>query len=219
MMFEVRRPLLLLLLLLVACVVQPGPRGPRGELSTNQDRFLSREASERERRSTRHSDLWGKVLAEREKRAQEELAAKQELPPGPKTRTIVAVFDLEDEGSGFDSATIEALSNYLATRVALSAGYSLVPRSDLRQLIVEQKAESYRECYDEACRIELGRALAAQKSLSPKLIRAGETCVVGIVLYDLAQEIAERATTVRESCSEESLLDAIDRAVQDIDAR
>jgi hypothetical protein len=210
---------MLLMLFLSACMVQPGPRRPPGEITSHQDRFMSREESAREVKSTRHSDFWGKVIAEREKRAAAELAAKKEPPQTTRARTIVAVFDLEGEGSGFDAPTLEALSDYLATRVALSGSYGLVPRSDLRQLIVQQKAESYRECYDEACRIELGRALAAQKSLSPRLIRAGETCVVGIVLYDLSQEIAERATTVRERCAEESILDAIDRAVQDIEVR
>lgn len=213
-----RALLLLSIVAQVACVAQPGPSLPRGKITTNQDRFLSREESAKELKSTRHSDLWGRVIAERERRDAAERAAKQkEQAPAPaRSRTVVAVFDLEGSASGFAPETIDALSDYLATRVALSEGFSVVPRSDLRRMIVEQKAESYRECYDEACRIELGRAVAAQKSLSPRLIRAGETCVIGIVLYDLTQELAERATTVREGCAEELVLDAIDRAVQEI---
>lgn len=213
-----RALLLLSIVAQAACVVQPGPRLPDREVTTNQDRFLSRKESEKALKSTRHSDFWGRVIAERERRDAAERAAKEkERAPAPaRSRTVVAVFDLEGSTSGFEPETIDALSDYLATRVALSQGFSVVPRSDLRRMIVEQKAESYRECYDEACRIELGRAMAAQKSLSPRLMRVGETCVVGIVLYDLAQELAERATTVREGCAEELVLDAIDRAVQEI---
>jgi hypothetical protein len=43
----------------------------------------------------------------------------------------------------------------------------------MRDRIASDKAESYRACVDQSCQIELGKAMAAQKSLATKLIRVG----------------------------------------------
>jgi hypothetical protein len=126
------------------------------------------------------------------------------------------VFDLDASKAGLDEDTAEALSEYFGIQLASTRKYNIVPRSELRDLINEQQAESYRACYDESCRIELGKALAAQKTLSPKLLRAGEQCVLGAVLYDLTGEIAERASSVRTDCTPEALLDGVDAVIVEL---
>lgn len=176
-----------------------------------QDRFMSRAESRRESQYPRHSAFWTKFIEERERAAQ---SPPLMLPPLPgRKATVLAVFDVDGSKSDFEPETLDALTEYFAMRLASAEAFNLIPRGEVRRLIEAQKAESYRACYDDACRIELGKELAAEKSLSPKILRTGDHCVIGGVLYDLRTEIAEHAASARTACDEEALLDAVDRVV------
>jgi hypothetical protein len=45
--------------------------------------------------------------------------------------------------------------------------------SSLR-LLTEKKKQSYSVCYDSACQIDIGKEVAAQKSLATKIVLAGK---------------------------------------------
>lgn len=125
--------------------------------------------------------------------------------PGP----IVAVFDIQDaSGTRFAPEVREQLTEFLIAQVA-SRGFRVVPRDQLRSRLAEQKADSYRQCYDQGCQIELGRALAAQKSLAVKILVIEERCALTGLLYDLKSETAERATSIDSACSASALMDAL----------
>jgi hypothetical protein len=131
--------------------------------------------------------------------------------PAPGTGPVVAVFDIEDSAGLLEPAESSQLTDYLAARVAATAGFRVVPRAQLRASLSEAKSEGYASCFDEACQIELGRALAAEKSLSTKLLRVGTSCAIVVSLFDLRTETAEKAATVRTDCSEAALLGAVDQ--------
>lgn len=137
------------------------------------------------------------------------------LPGFAKEGSIVAVFNIEDRGSGLNPNVLVNLEDQIVVRLT-QLGYHVVPRDQLRERLKQQKAESYRLCYDQSCQIELGRELAAQKSLSPMLVRIGDSCQLTIVLYDLRSSTTEKAANVRGVCTEESMINAVNVAVDEL---
>lgn len=129
---------------------------------------------------------------------------------------IVAVFDIEDQAGLLKPATRRQLSEYLAAQVTRHAGYQVVPRDQLRSRLAAQKTASYKACYDQRCQIELGKAVAAGRSLATKLLRVGKQCALTSMLYDLKSETTLRAASVKTVCSEEALLEGIERLAKEL---
>jgi hypothetical protein len=136
--------------------------------------------------------------------------------PTAASRPIVAVFGIQDASKRLGSDVLDQLSEYLSTQVAATGRYRIVPRDRLRERLVDERRKSYRACFDEACQIELGKALAAQKSLSSKLLRVGERCALTSVIYDLRTETTEAAASVDTACSVEALLGAARQVAQQL---
>ena len=94
---------------------------------------------------------------------------------GADQRPIVAVFEIEDRGSILKLANRDQLTDYLGSLLS-KGGFQVVPRSQLKARLSSAKKGSYKSCYDQGCQIELGRELAAQKSLASQVLRFGKTC-------------------------------------------
>jgi hypothetical protein len=151
---------------------------------------------------------------EAEPEAEPEAIGALAAAPSFRRAPVVAVFDLHDAAGLLDSAEREQLTAYLATRLAEARKGRVVPREQLRQRLTDQKREAHRPCYEERCQIALGKALAAEKSLSSTLMRVGERCALTLNLYDLESETAERGASVKADCRLEALLEAVERAVE-----
>jgi hypothetical protein len=109
--------------------------------------------------------------------------------PGP----IVAVFEIEAQGAG---------------------RFRTVPRSQIKQRLTDLRKESYRDCYDQACQIEIGRELAASKALSTRVIAAGDRCELTVELFDLRSATTEAAHTASGACEASTLFDTVSAAVE-----
>jgi hypothetical protein len=129
---------------------------------------------------------------------------------------IVAVFDIEDQAGLLKAATRRQLSGYLAAQVTRHAGYQVIPRDQLRRRLAKQKTASYKACFDQRCQIELGKAVAAGRSLATKLLRVGKQCALTSMLYDLKTETTLRAASVKMACSEEAILEGIERLAREL---
>ena len=130
------------------------------------------------------------------------------LPVGrAQERPIVAVFDMQDRGSGLDPEALKNLTAFLSARLT-EGGFQVIPQDQIRKRLTEQKKESY-TCYDRSCQIELGKELAAQKTLSTQILKIGKTCQVTATLYDLKKSAAERAATAGGPCKEDLLLKVV----------
>ncbi|MCC7386877.1 MAG: PEGA domain-containing protein [Deltaproteobacteria bacterium] len=105
------------------------------------------------------------------------------------------------------------------TLLEVESGYRTIPRSQIRAWIDGQKAESYKACYDEACQIELGKAVAAQKILVSEWSAFGTDCVLTVRLIDLRTELAEVSTQAQGACTETGLRAAITEAGRRLRAR
>lgn len=128
-------------------------------------------------------------------------------------RPVVAVFSVESKGANLKAPIIESLSEFIAAQLTASGQYTVVPRSELRAELRKQKLDSFKECYDESCQIEIGKELAAQKTVSAKIARFSSTCVVTLVLYDLSKSTSERAANEMGPCSDEGVLALVSKAV------
>ncbi len=132
---------------------------------------------------------------------------------------VAAVFNIRDMSGRFDALILEQLTEYLSVQIASELEFKVVPREEIRGRLAESKAESMRACYDESCQIEVGKALAANKSVSTTLIRIGRRCAFTSTVYDLRTEAADYAASVQTSCNEDALLDGVDRIVKGLGRR
>jgi hypothetical protein len=128
-------------------------------------------------------------------------------------RPIVAVFDVDGKRAGLSKGLCESLSDYLSAKLTESGAYQVIPRSDLKKRLTEEKKGSYKECVDQACQIELGRELAAQKTLATQVLKLGSRCTVTLTLYDLKKSAADKASTDSGKCGEDDIIETIDKAL------
>src|SRR5688572_4038279 len=78
---------------------------------------------------------------------------------------IVAIFEVQDMRSkeSLSKHVRDQMTAYLSARIAESGSYRVVPQGQILDALRKQKKGSYEHCIDEACQIELGRAVAAEK--------------------------------------------------------
>jgi len=126
-----------------------------------------------------------------------------------RQRGIVAVFDLQDESRRFKKKTLDMFAELLCVTLTEVAGYKIVPRDQLRARLLEKKRQSYKLCYDESCQIELGKAVAANKSLATKIYKLGKKCILTSTLYDLKTETTDRAKSTETDCSVLGIIDGL----------
>lgn len=138
--------------------------------------------------------------------------AASEVGAQPSPAPIIAVFDIENQGAPLDADTVGRLSNLMFDLLA-GAGFKLTPQDQVRQRVIELKRESYRDCYDQSCQIELGKTVAAQKSLSTRLLRIGDSCRLSAALYDLRTETTDRGATAEGPCTETGMAQAVHQVV------
>ncbi len=129
------------------------------------------------------------------------------------SKPILVVFDIEVKILKLKGEVVAVLSEYLSAQLTASGAFQLIPRDQLKQRLVSQKKASYKSCFDQSCQIEIGRELAANKSLSAQILKIGGGCVVTATLHDLRQAITEQAATATGACTEQGLLKSISAVV------
>lgn len=134
-------------------------------------------------------------------------AAQAEAP-------VVVVFEIEDErarSQRLSDEKTEALTDFLRSQLAAGGRFQVMPPGEVQQALRARKAESYKACYDEACQIEVGKELAAEKSLATKIARIGTSCLITSTLYDLARATTETSAPHRGACKDDDLLEGLER--------
>lgn len=128
--------------------------------------------------------------------------------------SIVAVFDIENQGVKIQKSALSGLSEFLATSIAATGRYQVVPRDALRSRLRDQKKATYQQCFDASCQIEIGKELAADHALATRVVRIGSNCVVTLKLFDLRTAATSWASTARGPCTEDGLLASIEEAIR-----
>ncbi|MCK5795750.1 MAG: PEGA domain-containing protein [Deltaproteobacteria bacterium] len=136
------------------------------------------------------------------------------LAAGAPRKPIVAVFSIETKGVKLDASSLDRLTAYLSSTLAATGRYEVVPRDQVKKRLQSQKKASHKRCYDQSCQIEIGKELAAQKSLATQVIKLGTKCGITGTLFDLRRAAAERAATVRGGCSEDAIVTSLEVMVK-----
>jgi hypothetical protein len=127
---------------------------------------------------------------------------------------VVAVMGIEDTQRAkaapiADAELVDSLGDQLRVQVA-RRGVRTIDRgaqeTALREQLVRLKTESYASCFDSACQVELGKALAATHILRTRLSRFGARCVLSGELIELRAEVAVTAAAAQGPCEPEGLL-------------
>jgi hypothetical protein len=134
-------------------------------------------------------------------------------------KPIIAVFDVFDASGKFEKNILIQLTTYLGTALTTFGKFKVVPRDQLRSRLLDEKKGSYRKCMDESCQIELGKVVAAQKSLATQLLNVGGKCAVTANLFDLKTETTEKGAMVNTGCSPDELLDAIKQIAEQLSGK
>jgi formylglycine-generating enzyme required for sulfatase activity len=134
-------------------------------------------------------------------------------------RPIVAVFDIENRRSPLKRDAVDGLCEYLTAHLAESGGFDVVPRDQVRTRLIAQKRDTYKECYAQSCQIEIGQALAADKTLSTVILRIGSACEVTSTLFDLKRETTDTAATAEAICDEDGIKTALKTIVLKLASR
>ncbi len=129
-------------------------------------------------------------------------------------RPVVAVFDIESRGARIKSSLSDNLVDHIETRLVSSGRFAVVPRSQVKQALRGQTKESYKECYEESCQIEVGKELAAEKTLATRISKIGSTCTVSLKLYDLRKSVAEAGRNGEGRCSPDGIFKALKSALK-----
>ncbi len=134
---------------------------------------------------------------------------------GADQRPIAVVFEIEDRGSILKLADRDQLTDYLGSLLS-KGGFQVVPRAQLKERLSSAKKGSYKSCYDQGCQIELGRELAAEKSLASQVLRFGKTCKVTVNLFDLKRATSDGAGTHSGPCKIDALATSLEKATENL---
>ena len=128
------------------------------------------------------------------------------------SKPVVAVFQIQNK-AGLSKNAVEQLTDLVSAQLTASGHYQVVANSEVKKALRQKTAESYEACYDEACQIEIGKEIAAQKTLSTKVSKLAQTCVVTMQLYDLQKSASEKAATKTGKCGLENILQLLQGAI------
>jgi hypothetical protein len=129
---------------------------------------------------------------------------------GAQRKPVVAVFGVEARSIKLDADVLASITTYLASKLSESGVYEVVAQDKLKQALAAKKRESYKECYDQSCQIQIGQEVAADKALSTQVMKVGTKCSVASNLYDLKKSTSGKAATTRGECSEDGISASID---------
>ena len=98
-------------------------------------------------------------------------------------KPVVAVFDIKNDAR-LKTRFVEDLRDILSAELARTGLFEIAPNSDIQNALRAKQAESYADCYDESCQIEIGKEIAANKTLATAIKKAGTRCSIIANLYD-----------------------------------
>jgi len=130
-------------------------------------------------------------------------------------KPVVAVFEIKNSAK-VSNEDLQKLHGLIGTELAATGQFSVVPNSDVKRALQEKKAESYKDCYDESCQIEIGKELAAEMTLATSVEKLGRDCIVSMQLYNLRTGASDRGANEKATCRVADLYDALVKAIHRI---
>ncbi len=161
--------------------------------------------------------IWGATAAPPVAIAAAPTEVARLLPAPEGRRRVLAVMELEVRTPRLGAEVAGRAVDYLRARLTATRQFAIVDRTRqeqaLREMLVQQKKESYAACYDEGCQVPLGKALAADTILRSSVSSLADFCTLSSELVDLAKEAALGGGLEKFDCTEAGLVQAIERLV------
>ena len=126
----------------------------------------------------------------------------------------VAVFELELRNVKLKASMTRILRDYLSDRLAATGAYRVVPGDKTRAALNREQIRSRGKCFAKSCHLRVGVALAADRSLSTRVMRIGGKCTVSSTLFDLKTQVTEKGATHEGGCREQDVKSSIDVVVR-----
>ncbi|HOW51673.1 MAG TPA: DUF1566 domain-containing protein [bacterium] len=125
-------------------------------------------------------------------------------------QTKLAVMEIEDKSGKLSKTILENAAEALRTELVASNKFIVISKDRQRKAMIKgQKQESWKECYDQACRIELGQALTADSILTGIVTLFGGKYTLTAELIDLAKEATVKTAKAEFDGTEVGLSEAI----------
>ena len=139
------------------------------------------------------------------------------IPSGlAQDRTILAVMDIQDNSGKLRSSDLSTATDLLRVLLLKADRFEVVDKSrqeeKRRRVIEELRLESGDGCYDEECRVQLGRELAADTALICKIGALGSMCNLTCELIPLEKATADESGVAEFTCGADGLAGGV-RAV------
>ena len=132
----------------------------------------------------------------------------------------LAVMDIEDISGKLGAGVAGRGTDYLRATLNATRRFVVIDKSRqaeaLKRMVIEEKRESYKECYDQSCQVPLGQALAADTILRTQIMMIGSLCAISSEIVDLLKEAAIGGGLQKFNCTEDGLGIAIEKLVQEI---
>jgi len=141
-------------------------------------------------------------------------------PARPANRMKLAVMEIEDLSNKVGRDAAARGTDYLRATLNATRGFIVIDKTRqaeaLLSVVSRERTESYRECYDQACQIPLGQALAADTILRTQITTIANFCTLSAELVDLEKEAAVGGGLVKFDCTEDGLSMAVEKLVPQI---
>jgi hypothetical protein len=148
-------------------------------------------------------------------------------PLGPAPSWVVAVMEVEDvnarrPGQAIDPDLLRNLTDQLRVLIGQQRIRTIdrgVQEQALREQVTAAKKDSYKQCVDASCQVELGKALAASHILRSSVTRFGQRCSLNAELIDLKSEVSIAAGSARGDCRPEGFLNMSEEVARRLTTR
>lgn len=129
----------------------------------------------------------------------------------------LAVMEFEDRSGTLSKQLLADATEYLRGALISANKYIVIATERQNQtMIKDMKKESYKECNDKSCQIQLGKALAAETILRTTITRLGQTFVIASELVDLAKEATVVGAREKYDGTENSMSEALDNIAEKV---
>ncbi|HSA34068.1 MAG TPA: DUF1566 domain-containing protein [bacterium] len=129
---------------------------------------------------------------------------------GEEKKYKVAVMEFDDQTKKLSKSVLEAAAEYLRGELVASNQFIVISKDRQRAVVKGQKKESWKECYDQSCRIQLGQALSADTILTGTISKFGNAYTLTLELVDLAKEATVKGAKAEFNGTESGLKTAIE---------
>ena len=129
----------------------------------------------------------------------------------------LAVMEFEDRSGEIPKKVLQDATEYLRGALISANKYIVIAQERQSQAMVkDMKKESYKECNDKNCQIQLGQALSADTILRTTITRLGQTFVIASELIDLEKEATVVGAREKYDGTENSMSEALDNIAEKV---